>query len=216
MLFSATFPEQIEKRVERVLSRIGGGVPLRLSTTSASTALPRGGGPALPSDADVATPISATVTTTTTKTTRDLSIEGGRRDDLHHDDAITPAERGRRPRIQHRVIRLKEEDRTLGSRLAIGAISFVTAGTESHFDFLERRALSSSSRAIKREVLDGFAIDEAAWASESAASSANVPGSSHSQMGLGHDRMFGGVKGRRKSKKDKLREAAATAAAAAG
>jgi hypothetical protein len=33
-------------------------------------------------------------------------------------------------------------------------------------------------------------------------------------MGLGHDRTFGGVKGRRKSKKDKLREAVATAAAA--
>ena len=92
-------------------------------------------------------------------------------------------------------------------------ISFVTAGTEPHFDFLEKRVLSSSRR-IEREVLEGFAIDEAAWASESAASTASVPGLTHSQMGLGHDRTFGGLKGRSKSKKDKLREAAAAAVAA--
>ena len=92
-------------------------------------------------------------------------------------------------------------------------ISFVTAGTEPHFDFLEKRVLSSSRR-IEREVLEGFAIDEAAWASESAALTASVPGSTHSLKGLGHDRTFGGLKGRRKSKKDKLREAAAAAIAA--
>ena len=39
-----------------------------------------------------------------------------------------------------------------------------------------------------------------------------VPGVQHSQLGLAHDKMMGGVKGRRKSKKDKLREAAAAAA----
>ena len=32
-----------------------------------------------------------------------------------------------------------------------------------------------------------------------------VPGAMHSQKGLEHDRMFGGVKSRRMSKKDKLR-----------
>ena len=94
------------------------------------------------------------------------------------------------------------------------AISFVTASTESHFDFLEKRVLTSSQKIV-REVLDGFDIDEAAWASESAASTTSVPGSTHSEMGLDHDRTFGGVKGRRKSKKDKLREAAAEADSAA-
>ena len=39
-----------------------------------------------------------------------------------------------------------------------------------------------------------------------------VPGVVHSPKGLAHDRMHGGVKGKRKSKKDKLREAAALAA----
>ena len=42
-----------------------------------------------------------------------------------------------------------------------------------------------------------------------------VEGVQHSPLGLAHDRMHGGVKGRKKSKKDKLREAAAAAAAAA-
>ena len=40
-----------------------------------------------------------------------------------------------------------------------------------------------------------------------------VPGVQHSRLGLAHDRMHGGVKGRRMSKKDKLRAAAAAAAA---
>ncbi len=92
------------------------------------------------------------------------------------------------------------------------AVSFVTAGAESHFDLLERRVLTTLSRRIAREVLDGFPINEAAWASESAASTASMPGSTHSQMGLDQDRAFGGVKGRRKSKKEKLREAAAAEA----
>mmetsp|Transcript_19504 Transcript_19504/g.35305 ORF Transcript_19504/g.35305 Transcript_19504/m.35305 type:complete len:104 (-) Transcript_19504:631-942(-) len=35
LLFSATFPEQIEERVDRVLSRISVGVPLRVSTSAA-------------------------------------------------------------------------------------------------------------------------------------------------------------------------------------
>ena len=34
LLFSATFPEQIEERVDRVLSRISVGTPLRVSTTA--------------------------------------------------------------------------------------------------------------------------------------------------------------------------------------
>ena len=35
LLFSATFPEQIEERVDRVLPRISAGVPLRVSTSAA-------------------------------------------------------------------------------------------------------------------------------------------------------------------------------------
>ena len=54
--------------------------------------------------------------------------------------------------------------------------------------------------------------DEAVWKMESAVSTASVPGAVHSEKGLEHDRTFGGIKGRRKSKKDKLREAAAAAA----
>lgn len=44
-----------------------------------------------------------------------------------------------------------------------------------------------------------------------AAGGAGVPGVHHSRLGLAHDRMHGGVKGGRKSKKDKLREQAQTA-----
>ena len=46
-----------------------------------------------------------------------------------------------------------------------------------------------------------------------AAGGAGVPGVHHSRLGLAHDRMHGGVKGGRKSKKDKLREQAQAAAA---
>ena len=48
-----------------------------------------------------------------------------------------------------------------------------------------------------------------------AAGGAGVPGVHHSRLGLAHDRMHGGVKGGRKSKKDKLREQAMAQAAAA-
>ena len=48
-----------------------------------------------------------------------------------------------------------------------------------------------------------------------AAGGAGVPGVSHSRLGLAHDRMHGGVKGGRKSKKDRLREQAMEQAAAA-
>ena len=44
------------------------------------------------------------------------------------------------------------------------------------------------------------------------AGGAGVPGVSHSRLGLAHDRMHGGIKGGRKSKKDKLREQARRAA----
>jgi len=66
---------------------------------------------------------------------------------------------------------------------------------------------------IEREVLPNFAPNEEDWKIVSTASTMSVPGATHSDRGLAHDRMFGGVKGRRKSKKDKLREEAAARAA---
>lgn len=67
---------------------------------------------------------------------------------------------------------------------------------------------------IKREVLKGFEPNEEKWMIEENGSRMIVPGAAHTEKGLAHDRMFGGIKGRRKSKKDKLREAAARQAAA--
>ncbi len=96
------------------------------------------------------------------------------------------------------------------------AISFVTGKSESHFDFLEKGITPNSTNVnqrqrIEREILPNFAPDEEVWKMESAVATASVPGAVHSEKGLEHDRTFGGIKGRRKSKKDKLREAAAAA-----
>ena len=55
------------------------------------------------------------------------------------------------------------------------------------------------------------AVGEVGEAGE-AAGGAGVPGVHHSRLGLAHDRMHGGIKGGRKSKKDKLREQARRAA----
>ena len=86
------------------------------------------------------------------------------------------------------------------------AISFLTASSESHMELIEKRHLPEP---IERETLDGFEPDEEKWAIEAEGSRISVPGTIHSDRGLAHDRMHGGVKGRRKSKKDRLREAAA-------
>ena len=51
--------------------------------------------------------------------------------------------------------------------------------------------------------------DSAGIAAATEAQEVQVPGVEHSRLGLAHDRMHGGVKGRRMSKKDKLRAAAA-------
>ena len=67
------------------------------------------------------------------------------------------------------------------------AISFVTAATESHFRLIEKR----QGLRVAREEVTGYEPTEVA--TEAAAT--------------------GGIKGKRKSKKDKLREAAATVAA---
>ncbi|KAL3797283.1 hypothetical protein HJC23_004575 [Cyclotella cryptica] len=86
------------------------------------------------------------------------------------------------------------------------AITFITASKSSHFDFIQKKELGG--KVIKREVLPDFIPDEVEWSVASMAEQTSIPGVVHSEKGLAHDRMFGGVKGRRKSKKDKLRKAA--------
>ncbi|KAL3945632.1 MAG: hypothetical protein SGBAC_000288 [Bacillariaceae sp.] len=90
------------------------------------------------------------------------------------------------------------------------AVSFVTATSEAHMELIEKRHLN---QLIERETLPKFQPDEEKWRVEAEGSRIGVPGVKHSEKGLAHDRMFGGIKGRGKSKKDKLREAAAKKAA---
>jgi superfamily II DNA/RNA helicase len=88
------------------------------------------------------------------------------------------------------------------------AVTFVTPTNEAHYDLIEKRHFGGAN-AHKREVLPGFEPNEARWEVARSASTIEVEGVQHSDAGLAHDRMFGGVKGRRKSKKDKIREMAA-------
>jgi superfamily II DNA/RNA helicase len=91
------------------------------------------------------------------------------------------------------------------------AISFVTASSEAHMELIESRHLTEP---IRRDTLPDFEPDEEQWYVEVQGSRIGVPGTVHSEKGLAHDRMFGGIKGRRKSKKDKLREEGAAKSAA--
>jgi len=75
-------------------------------------------------------------------------------------------------------------------------------------DLIERRHLEVPP---EREVLPGFEPNENRWKVEAEGTKINVSGVQHSSKGLVHDKMFGGIKGRRKSKKDKIREDAARA-----
>jgi ATP-dependent RNA helicase RhlE len=86
------------------------------------------------------------------------------------------------------------------------AVSFVTPADEAHMDLIEQRHLATPT---EREVLEGFEPNEDRWNVQSEGSRISTPGAVHSVKGLVHDRMFGGIKGRKKSKKDRLREAAA-------
>lgn len=86
------------------------------------------------------------------------------------------------------------------------AVTFLTSETEAHWELIERRHLP---QRLERETLDGFEVNEEQWAIQAEASRLIAPGANPSTKGLAHDRMFGGVKGRRKSKKDRLREQAA-------
>lgn len=94
------------------------------------------------------------------------------------------------------------------------AISFVTPQTESHYDLIERRHIPKDS-VIEREILPGLEVDEDQWNVQAQGAKIRTPGAGQSANDLAHDRMFGGIKGKRKSKKDRLRESAAAAAAAA-
>ena len=86
------------------------------------------------------------------------------------------------------------------------AVTFVTPSSEGHLELIESRHLAIP---MEREVLEGFEPNEATWQIRSAASRLSAPGAQHSTLGLDHDRMNGGIKGHRKSKKDRAREEAA-------
>jgi len=89
------------------------------------------------------------------------------------------------------------------------AVTFVTPSSECQFDLIEKRHFAGGTMGVEREILAGFEPDEDEWMVKAEAARLGNPGAEHSERGLAHDRMFGGVKGRRKSKKDKLRERAA-------
>ncbi|QGZ38769.1 superfamily II DNA/RNA helicase [Pseudoduganella flava] len=77
------------------------------------------------------------------------------------------------------------------------AVSFITPDAEQHFRLIEKR----QAKRVPRERIDGYAPTEAPSPTTAAASPACTPSDPN-----------GGIKGKRKSKKDKLREAAALAA----
>jgi len=86
------------------------------------------------------------------------------------------------------------------------AITFLVATEESHLDLIELRHLAEP---VPREVLEGFEPNEEQWGIQAMSSTLSPEGVRHSTQGLAHDKMHGGIKGRRKSKKDRLREQAA-------
>lgn len=92
------------------------------------------------------------------------------------------------------------------------AVSFVTPMNEEHYNLIEKRHLNVNN-PVEREILPGFAPNEVRWNIKSKALTIQVEGVQHSSAGLAHDKMFGGIKGRRKSKKDVLREKEAREAA---
>jgi len=85
------------------------------------------------------------------------------------------------------------------------AISFVIPEMETHLQLIEQRHLQEP---IPREVLMGLEPDMEQY-QITVEASRMIPDTQHSKEGLAHDKMYGGIKGFRKSKKDKLREKAA-------
>jgi ATP-dependent RNA helicase RhlE len=126
--------------------------------------------------------------------------------------------------------------------VALSFVASTGAGNDAHFGLIERRHGGMTvpreviegfePKAIERlfhehaengdepsSVAATAGVELAAAAGEddssvlpSAPLPGSVPGVRHSELGLAHDRMHGGVKGRRMSKKDKIRAAAAAAA----
>jgi ATP-dependent RNA helicase RhlE len=104
-------------------------------------------------------------------------------------------------------------------------VSFITCDNAAHFSLIEKRL--GAGAAVPRVVVTGFEPKDVPSPTPAGGGRLGrgggdggfveglVQGVRHSPLGLAHDRMHGGVKGRKKSKKDKLREAAAAAAAAA-
>jgi superfamily II DNA/RNA helicase len=91
------------------------------------------------------------------------------------------------------------------------AITLVTPSTEAHYDLIEQRHIPTE-RQCEREMIRGLEVDESTWTVQAQGARIRTPGAGPSNHDLAHDRMFGGIKGKRKSKKDRLREEAAAAA----
>ena len=299
LLFSATYPQQIEERVDQVLSRISSGQPLRVSTTSSMRQR-------LQYDENEEF---------------DAELSNRQRKHIERTTQISNVLPDSSPDIDHRAIRLEEKDRTQALRYLLDqhsvdewdrvmvfvstryltehisrklrrydvpaaelhgkldqearerrlkafrsgktrvlvctdlaargvdieglpvvvnydlprasadythrtgrtgragrhgtAVTFVTSKSAAHFDLIERNEMGAAG-GVAQEVLEKFPVDESRWNVEVEATQTSVPGAVHSSRGLDHDKMFGGVKGRKKSKKDKLREKAASAASREG
>ena len=103
------------------------------------------------------------------------------------------------------------------------AVSFITSDNAAHFALIEKRL--GAGAEVARVIVPGFEPKDVPsptpvgggrlgrGGGDGGFVEGLVQGVQHSPLGLAHDRMHGGVKGRKKSKKDKLREAAAAAAA---
>ena len=299
LLFSATYPQQIEERVDQVLSRISSGQPLRVSTTSSMRQR-------LQYDENEEF---------------DAELSNRQRKHIERTTQISNVLPDSSPDIDHRAIRLEEKDRTQALRYLLDqhsvdewdrvmvfvstryltehisrklrrydvpaaelhgkldqearerrlkafrsgktrvlvctdlaargvdieglpvvvnydlprasadythrtgrtgragrhgtAVTFVTSKSAAHFDLIERNEMGAAG-GVAQEVLEKFPVDESRWNVEVEATQTSVPGAVHSSRGLDHDKMFGGVKGRKKSKKDRLREKAASAASREG
>ncbi|MGE5453016.1 MAG: DEAD/DEAH box helicase [Acidobacteriota bacterium] len=83
------------------------------------------------------------------------------------------------------------------------AVSFVTPDMEAHFRLIEKR----QGQRVPREQVEGFESDTTLMSPDEGNASDDAP-SAQAPKGLDP---HGGIKGKRKSKKDKLREAAAKA-----
>jgi ATP-dependent RNA helicase RhlE len=89
------------------------------------------------------------------------------------------------------------------------AVSFVMPEHESHFRLIEKR----QGQRVVRESIQGFELGDAISEQDADAPEPDVEDEADVPKGLDPN---GGIKGKRKSKKDKLREAAAQGGGKAG